>query len=325
MEGQQPAALSGIDPVAPPAAPEPPPTPREYHQLMRRPRHAWWRPWLAIVLAATFALLFLLLVIGAVALAAPSGMLDQALLDGGMPLEGFALTNLFLAAMIPVAMLASRLAHGTSAGFVSSVVGRLRWSWMLRCAAIAVLPMLLVVVVSLLLDWPREPRPEQWLLFALLVLFGTPLQAAGEEYLVRGVVFQGVGAMFRHPETGLVAATLLSSLLFAVLHASADPWILIDMGIFALACCVLIWQTGGLEAAIALHAVNNMVSMLASLLVGGWNEGFVGPESQGSPVDALLTLFADGIIVWLILKQARRLGIRRTGWLPARVAPVPQA
>lgn len=312
-------------PAAPQAAPAPPPPPREYQQLMRGPRHAWWRSLLAIVLAAVFALLVLLLTMGVVALAAPAGMLEGAFADETMSVEGFALTNLFLASMIPAALLASRIAHGTGAGFVSSVLGRLRWAWMLRCAAIAVLPIAAVVLVSLLLDWPQEPRPEQWAVFALLILVGTPLQAAGEEYLVRGVVFQGIGALFRRPEFALVAATLFSSLLFAVLHASADPWILIDMTIFALACCVLIWQTGGLEAAIALHAVNNMVSMLASLAVGGWNEGFVGPESVGYPLDPLLTLLADGVIVWFILKQARRLGIRRTGSPPEKAVPAHQA
>lgn len=325
MEGQEPAALSGAAPVAEPhAAPPPllpPPVPRAYHQLMRGPRYAWWRPLLAMVLAGVLATLLLFTVLGVLALATSAGAMNRALADDNLSVEGFALTNLYLATLIPAAMLASRFAHGAAAGFVSSVIGRLRWSWMCRCAAIAVPPMVLVVVVSLLLDQPQEPRPEQWAAYALLILVGTPLQAAGEEYLVRGVVFQGVGALFRHPLAGLVAATLLSSALFAALHASADPWILLDLGLFAVACCVLAWQTGGLEAAIALHAVNNMVSMLSSLVVGGWNEGFVGPQSEGSPVDVLFTLVADGAIVWLVLAQARRLGIRRTGSLSARTVP----
>ena len=167
------------------------------------------------------------------------------------------------------------------------------------------------VALDLVLHPPAEPRPAQWALLLLLVALSTPAQAAGEEYLFRGLILQNVGGYFRNARAGLVFASVLSVVVFTAAHGSADPWIVVDLAFGAAACCYLAWRTGGLEAPVALHAINNVFGMTGSILFGGWNEGFVDEYSQGRPQEALLSLVVCSASVLLIRWLADRHGIAR--------------
>jgi membrane protease YdiL (CAAX protease family) len=289
----------------------PAPAPHEYHQLLRGPRYGWWRPPLAIGLA-------LGLIVGAFFLLGLASFLfgfdDQldALLDTQEMSPGaFALGNLVIAGLIPACLIATRVVHRVRAGLLSSVAGRFRWNWFLRCCALLVPVYAAYVALDLLLDPPESSRHMDWALLLLLVLATTPLQAAGEEYLFRGMILQNIGGSFRNAAFGLAIAAIVSVLVFASAHGSADPWIFLDLAVFGAACCVLAWRTGGIEAPIALHVINNVLGMCGSLLIGGWEEGFVDETSQGKPLDLLLTLLACGVIVPLMLRLATRHGIAR--------------
>jgi membrane protease YdiL (CAAX protease family) len=231
----------------------------------------------------------------------------------------FALMNLLLAALIPCCFLATRIVHGPGAGVMSSVTGAFRWRWFLRCCWILAPLYVLYISLDLVLDPPATGRPAQWALLLLVVVLSTPAQAAGEEFLFRGLILQNIGVCFRNPRFGLVVASLVSVVMFTAAHGSADPWIVIDLGFGAAACCFLAWRTGGLEAPIALHAINNTMGMTGSLLFGGWGEGFVDETSQGKPLDALLSVVVCSGAVALMLRWAGRDGIARVG------APLPKA
>ena len=56
--------------------------------------------------------------------------------------------NLSLAAAIPVALFLTRVLHGIRPGWVSSVVGRLRWRWMAVTFGLAFVALLATVVVG---------------------------------------------------------------------------------------------------------------------------------------------------------------------------------
>nr|WP_257909865.1 CPBP family glutamic-type intramembrane protease [Janibacter limosus] len=86
--------------------------------------------------------------------------------------------------------------------------------------------------------------------------------------LPRGLM-QGVGAWIKRPVLALVVSTVLSAATFAPAHTSLDPWVLLDLAGMAAACCYLTRRTGGLEAAIVLHVVNNMVITIGLTLLGG--------------------------------------------------------
>jgi membrane protease YdiL (CAAX protease family) len=283
--------------------------PRQYQHMLRGPRAAWWRPPLTIVLALT--LLTALVGLGVLA-SHMLGVGDQvgaAMTTMELDAPAFALMNLLLTALIPCCMLATRMVHGTPAGVMSSVTGAFRWRWFLRCCGILAPLYVLYIALDLVLDPPATGRPAQWGLLLLVVALSTPAQAAGEEYLFRGLILQNIGACFRNARLGLVVATLFSVVVFVAAHGSADLWIVIDLGFGAAACCFLAWRTGGLEAPVALHAINNTVGMTGSLLFGGWGEGFVDETTQGSPLDALLSVIVCSCAVVLMLRMAKRNGI----------------
>ncbi|MFT3862498.1 lysostaphin resistance A-like protein [Micropruina sp.] len=108
------------------------------------------------------------------------------------------------------------------------------------------------------------PRTLGLLAVGVLII---PLQAAGEEYLFRGLLMQAIGHWLRAPVWGL----LLSVPLFVFGH-SYDAWGLASIGVFAAVATWLTWRTGGLEAAIAMHAVNNaVVFVMAAFGMGDLN------------------------------------------------------
>jgi uncharacterized protein len=294
--------------VAEPA--QAPGTAREYHHLLRGPRFAWWRPLLTLLLVLPFALLIVLAVALCFLVAGQREAVTGAFMEGEMPPADFAFMNLCLAALIPAALLATRAAHRVAAGYLSSTAGRIRWRWLARCMLLVVPVYVAYALLDLLFDWPEAPAPAQqgWLL--LVILTTTPLQAAGEEYLFRGLFVQNLGAWFRNSHAALLVSGVLSTVLFTAAHGSTDPWIVADLALGSIGSCILIWRTGGLEAAIVLHAANNVVSMAVSVLFGGWGEGFVDQDSKGEPLDALLTLVVVGVIVPLVLREARRRGVQ---------------
>ena len=159
------------------------------------------------------------------------------------------------------------------------------------------------------------PRPEQWVGLVVVSLLTTPLQAAGEEVAFRGGLVQSVGSWFRSPLVALVVTTTLSAGLFAAAHGSADPWVILELGSLAVYGCYLAWRTGGLEAVLVIHVVNNLLITVSGALLGGLEESYVDQSTTGSPVSAGLSILVTGFVTALLLRGARRRGIAATGWL----------
>ena len=98
---------------------------------------------------------------------------------------------------------------------------------------------------------------------------------------------QSVGSWFRSPLVALVVTTILSTVTFVAAHGSFDPWIVIEIGSLAVFGCYLAWRTGGLEAVIVVHVVNNVLITVTGALLGGLEESYVDTTSTGSPLSAL--------------------------------------
>lgn len=249
-----------------------------FHRLvfMRARRGAWTPVLTGLLGVALYAVMLVLAVIGAFVAA----WVNPGIADRLLTLQGSAMFDLtdpvllaFLLAtivlMLPAYVLASLIVNGRGLGYISSAAGRLRWRWMLLCGVVALVIAAVSTGVSLLLPGEGdeagagavapEENPAFWGAL-LVVLVVVPLQATAEEYVFRGYLMQAIGRWLRHP----MFAIVLPVPLFVLGHLY-DPLGQMAVGVFALAAGWLTWRTGGLEAAIALHVVNNLVAFLLSL------------------------------------------------------------
>ena len=301
--------------LPPPASPLPAES-VDYLHLLHGPNRRWWKPLVSLVvfiglLVPLSALAVMLtLLYGVLSGVSDVGLwLDEQFSEGAIGPGAFLFGDLVLIAFIPAVLLSTWIVHRVRPGYVSSVVGRIRWRWLLRSAAVLTPLLLIYLWVSFLLDPPQSVRPAEWVVLLVMVLVLTPFQAAAEEYLFRGWIPQQLGAWLPWPRVTLVVATVVSAGSFAVLHGSADPWVLIDLVAFAVAASVITWRTGGLESAIALHAINNVAIGVLVLTFGGWEESFVSPGTTGNPVGASVAVVVQGAAVALVWWQARRVRV----------------
>jgi len=298
----------------PPARWEPPPgtpphdVPRPFLQVMRTRDWAWWRPLLGLLLITVvyFVAATVVVLLALVTGVAP----DLALLDLIDPAV-LLITNLSLIIAVPVVWLAWAVAHGMRIGWSSSVLARLRWRLLTPFALIALGTLGVGIGLSILLSFlsgeeqVTGPVPDfAWLL--VVVLLTTPLQSAAEEYLFRGYLSQAIAGWFRAPGAGALVAGLLTATLFSLAHAPGDLPTFLDRFAFGLAASAVVWLTGGLEAAIVLHAVNNV---LVFVLAGALGEGVAleeVPDGTGLLYLAI-SLLTMAAYVALVRRAARRL------------------
>ncbi|MGH3347429.1 MAG: lysostaphin resistance A-like protein [Nocardioides sp.] len=251
-----------------------------YHLLLRGGfQPAWWRS-LVGVLALAVAMLVVLplavMVPFAVYYAASGQEVTSSvarLVDLTQPTPaGLAYLNLALAGLIPVTWVLIRFLHGLRPRWVSSVFPRLRWKFLFACFGLSVVALVATLVVAALLPQQAETSMSGDVNdftpvirdFMLVVLFLTPLQAAAEEYAFRGYLTQAFGGLFRSP----VLAVGASSFLFALAHGAQDPPIFFDRFAFGVVAGTLVVLTGGLEAGIAMHVLNNWLAFGIALAFG---------------------------------------------------------
>lgn len=252
------------DPIRYPVYLQPalPVEPRDYLAFWRAPRYRWWKSLLAILMGAV---LFFMLAsfFGVIGLMADRTDFTQIAATGQFVVGPgvFIANNLSLALCIPVGMLSAWACVQQRPGWLSSVAGGLRWRWLFFAMAV-----LLPLWISLMaITWVLSP-PEGvgiWphtVPMIVGILLTTPFQAAGEEYLVRGLFGRAVASWFRKPVVGFVISAIVTALIFMFMHAAEDPWLNVYYFTFGIVGSVLTWRTGGLEAAIAIHVVNNMLS-----------------------------------------------------------------
>jgi membrane protease YdiL (CAAX protease family) len=292
---------------APPRGTPPHDVPQPFLLAMRTRDWAWWRPLLGLaLLTVVYAVAATLVVV--LSLLTGVGP-DLALLDLVDPVV-LLITNLTLIVAVPTVWLAWSVAHGLRSGWSSSVLGRLRWRLLPRLTLLALITLGTGIGLSVLLGFllgeeAVGPIPDLgWLV--LVVVLTTPLQSAAEEYLFRGYLSQAIAGWVRAPRAGAVLAAVLTAALFSLAHVPPDFLTFLDRFAFGLAASAVVWLTGGLEAAIVLHAVNNV---LVFLLAGALGEGVVTeavPQGGGALL-VLLSGVSMGSYVALVARSRRRL------------------
>lgn len=291
-----------------------------YHLIHRGGRPGVWRPMVGIVaLAVSFLVVvpFLLQVPFAVGFALAGRDVVDSMerlidLDDPTPL-GLAYLNLALACAIPVAWLLARLLHGLRPGWLASVAPRIRWRWLVACFGLSLVALLATLVVSAVVPAGGEGTELSTHLndftsttrdFLIVVVLLTPLQAAGEEYAFRGYLTQAFGGLFGRTW----AAVLFPSLLFALAHGAQSAPVFFDRFAFGVVAGVLVIRTGGLEAGIAMHVLNNWLAFGLALAYGDM-ASTLNPTG-GTWWTIPVTLTQSLVYLALVLLVAGRLGLR---------------
>ncbi len=282
---------------------------RAYPFFLRAPRWRWWKPLVAALVAALAALIFMLVpaLIGMVLDGADFAAMARS---GDMTLGpwGFLGNNVGIALLIPVAVLVQWAFFGQRPRWLSSVQGRFRWGWFARCVAV-ILPIWLaaLAVEYGLTGLPADVHVRPYtVLLAVGILLTTPLQCAGEEYLMRGLEQRLVASYFRVETVGWVVATIVSSLTFMTLHAAADPWLNLYYFSFGVAASWIGWKSGGLEASVAIHVVNNVLSEAFM----PWTDfsGMFNREVGAGDPSVLIqvgVLGAAVVVLWYVARRSR--------------------
>ncbi len=289
------------------------------------PNYVWWRPLLALVLAVVFHLVFQALAVIlpflyflAVQRAGVPDVLgtEEAYLafkDRGAqyPLIIENPTSIYLFVgpiifMLPSVLLALRVMKLGGLGTLSSVDRHLRWN---RLGSYLVPAFGLVFAIGFALPWLLQqagsatwelphPRIVPVALMAILVL--VPLQSAAEEYAFRGLLQQVPGSWI----SAVWVPVLIQSLLFAAGHRYNFAGQL-GIACMGLAMGVLTIRLGGLEATIAFHVANNLLSLLSSSL---FTDGAV--SSTVDTMELLVSVAISLVYAWVALAIAKR-----RGWL----------
>lgn len=214
-----------------------------------------------------------------------------------------------------VVWLVMRVLHGLPLGWASSVYGRLRWKYLLACVGLSMVVLVLTLVLGSVLPGVADAAADQPPLelnemtartrgFLLAIVLLAPFQSAAEEYIFRGYLVQALG--------GLVAARTVSvggsALLFALAHGSGQGWpVFIDRFAFGVMAGLLVLITGGLEAAIAMHVLNNLFALSIAVLVGDVQAALT--PSGGSWWMVLTTVFRSATYLLLAWGTARAMGL----------------
>lgn len=171
---------------------------------------------------------------------------------------GMAASHLGLAVLLPTALALVLVVHHVHPRWLHSVQPGFRWRYALAALLIAAVVLNAVLLVTGAgWTWRLGPQADfGW--FLLVVLLTSPLQAAAEEYFFRGYLLQSLQSVLRLPWAGTVA----SALVFALFHGTQNLPLFLDRFGFGLLAGFLVARTGGLEAGIAAHVVNNVFAFL---------------------------------------------------------------
>lgn len=300
-------------------ASHPHPEPRSYSQMLLTWTYRPWKPVAGLVCVLAGILLVMPLVLIPVLMVALwvqgdsiTDSLEPAVSLTKVTPAAMLYLNLTLASMTVVVFAIMRWIHRMRPRWATSVKPGVRWKFLAACFGLSVVALAAQLLLSSVLpndvagmDGQLHSVTRRTVEFGLVFLFTTPLQAIGEEYAFRGYAMQAFGALTKRPWF----AILLSAVLFALAHGAQNVPLFFDRFSFGLLAGYLVHATGGLEAGIALHILNNLVAFGLGLAYG--DVGDLLTTSDVSWWQIPVTITQNGVYLVLVLLVARRLGVGR--------------
>jgi membrane protease YdiL (CAAX protease family) len=276
-------------------------------------RTPWWTP---IVVALVMGVIMLgaqvvLITIATIIDAVISG---RVIMEGLTPL-GMLAANLSLALLLPLALLALRWIAGVP--WKAALSAGRPFSWkrlgtkLLHVFAVFAVVLTVAGLISpeALLGPHGVRMGSLAIAYVVVALLTTPLQAAAEETLFRGTLLPLFGSWGRGRAGLAVGIGLaISSLLFGLAHGATDPWLALYYTGFGFCAGLMAVFTGGIEASIAFHVVNNVIFMVLGALSAGDQIMVIDRSAAGGAGGpwVLLILALDLFVVLVVAIPERR-------------------
>lgn len=318
-------------PQGDPAYQFPHPVPEPYPQVLRTwawPSQ-WWRAVVGIVaMAGGMFLIAPLVAMPVLAI----GIAIQSHYDGTSFSDGFSnafdLTNITPASMlwlnlslaggIPISMVLIRWLHHLRPRWLMSVQPGIRWRFFWICVGLSAVALAAQITLSQFVPSPDHlggglnPWTGTQVALTLVILLTTPLQAMAEEYCFRGYLMQAFGSLF-----GTWVSVVVTAVLFALAHGVQNPPLFFDRFAFGLIAGILVVRSGGLEAGIALHILNNYAALGIAVVFGDLAAALNVSTVPWSTIP--LTIVQNGLYLILVWWVVRRLKLRNRTEAPVLV------
>jgi hypothetical protein len=271
--------LASYDPQLPEALP---PDGAPYPQILRGPSYVWWRSMLGVVCGLSLYLLMTAVVTqvvlgvswGAVGAGEAYADFARRALAFELP-AGMIAANLGIATLIPICWVLMAIVHQVRPRWLSSVQPRIRWRYLLICAGVALVVLNAVTLIPLAFRSPPTvaPQPGFWT-FLVVIVLTAPFHAA----------------------------------IFALMHGVQNPALFLNRLGFGLLAGILVWRTGGLEAGIGAHVINNVCAYVIAGLTS--SIAAVRGISSITWLDSGIQLGGFAVFAVLALLIARRMKLR---------------
>ncbi len=233
----------------------------EYTSYPRRfSSYKWFKPLLvAVAWAVSFVVLLMIFNVAILSLGDREAMSTAVIAAGSYDtMDAYTAAGAFIslgivAIMLPALAIATKIVRDRPFSSYSSSMGGFRFDIFFKCllpALIAAVPTIILGVSAGRVSVNRFTAGG----FIVLTLL-CPLQCLAEEYLFRGLIMQTVGSWTKTWFVGVLAQVVC----FGMMH----PYNLlgvVSVSVMGLALGVIAWYTHGLEAAGALHTVNNLTA-----------------------------------------------------------------
>ena len=300
-----------VEPPADEATPSGIPSAVEYHRVLAGDKRRIGRGILAIVLLIGGLQVFsIALSVGVSLIESLRGNITPVF--GGTDYTGLyhAVSIGSVALLIPWSMFIQRWLYGVRGASLHSVISKFRFDLFGRSLLILGPIVVALLVVNDYLAPAEKLAMDQttalWVFATSLVI--VPLQAAGEEYGFRGLLFRVAASWGRGPRTALVLGLGISSAAFALVHLSTDPWLNLWYVAFGITTGIIVWRTGGIEVAVVLHALFNTIGFTLDVALG---TSFVsGADREDGAAGAYILI---GVFVWVAVAAVVWIRTRRSG------------